>query len=43
MKPVDGNDDEWEMNQPLFADDIVVVADPEKKLSQLMSEFGKVC
>ena len=34
MKLVDGNDDEWEMNQLLFADDTVVVAaDSEEKLS----------
>ena len=27
----------------LFADDTVVVADSERKLCQLMTEFGKVC
>ena len=43
LKLVDGNDNEWEMNQLLFADDTVVVADSEEKLQQLVSEFGRVC
>ena len=30
------------MNQLLFADDTVVVADSERKLRQLVTEFGKV-
>ena len=30
LKLVDGNDNEWEMNQLLFVDDTVVVADSEK-------------
>ena len=30
LKLVDGNDNEWELNQLLFADDTVVVADREK-------------
>ena len=30
LKLVDGNDNEWELNQLLFADDTVVVADSEK-------------
>ena len=34
LKPVDGNDIEWELNQLLFADDTVVVADSERKLCQ---------
>ena len=42
LKLLDGND-EWEMNQLLFADDTVVVADSEEKLCQLVSEFGRVC
>ena len=29
---VDGNDNEWELNQLLFADDTVVVADSEMKM-----------
>ena len=41
---VDGNDSEWElMNQLLFADDTVVVAGSERKLCQLVTEFGMVC
>ena len=40
---VDGNDSEWELNQLLFADDTVVVADSERKLYQLVTEFGRVC
>ena len=32
LKLVDGNDNEWELNQLLFAD-TVVVADSERKLS----------
>ena len=32
LKLVDGNDNEWELNQFLFADDTVVVADSERKL-----------
>ena len=41
--PVDGNDNAWQMNQLLFADDTVVVADSEEKLCQLVTEFGRVC
>ena len=40
LKLVDGNDNEWELNQLLFADDTVVVADSERKLCQLVTEFG---
>ena len=43
LKLVDGNDSEWELNQLLFADDTVVVADSERKLCQLVTEFGRVC
>ena len=44
LKLVDGNANEWEVNQLLFADDtVVVVADSERKLCQLVTEFGKVC
>ena len=39
---VDGNDNEWELNQLLFADNTVVVADSERKLCQLVTEFGRV-
>ena len=43
LKLVDGNDNEWELNQLLFADDTVVVADFERKLCHLVTEFGRVC
>ena len=43
LKLVDGNDNEWELNQLLFTDDTVVVADSERKLCQLVTEFGRVC
>ena len=43
LKLVDGNDNECELNQLLFADDTVVVADSERKLCQLVTEFGRVC
>ena len=43
LKLVDENDNEWELNQLLFADDTVVVADSERKLCQLVTEFGRVC
>ena len=43
LKLVDGNDNEWELNQLLFADDTVMVADSERKLCQLVTEFGRVC
>ena len=42
LKLVDGNDNEWELNQLLYADDTVVVADYERKLCQLVTEFGRV-
>ena len=43
LKLVDGNDNGWELNQLLFADDTAVVADSEQKLCQLVTEFGRVC
>ena len=43
LKLVDGNENEWELNQLLFADDTVVVADSERKLCPLATEFGRVC
>ena len=43
LKLVNGNDNGWELNQLLFADDAVVVADSERKLCQLVTEFRRVC
>ena len=43
LKLVDGNSNGWELNQLLFADDSVVMADSERKLCQLVTEFGRVC
>ena len=43
LKLLDGNDNEWELNQLLFADDTVVVADSERKLRPVVTEFGRVC
>ena len=43
LKLVNGNDNEWELNQLLFADATVMVADSERKLCQLVAEFGEVC
>ena len=43
LKLVNENDNEWELNQLLFADDTVVVADFERKLCQLMTESGRIC
>ena len=43
LRLVDGNDNGWELNQLLFADDTVMVADSERKLCQLVTEFGRVC
>ena len=43
LKLVDGNENEWKLNQLLFADGTVVVADFERKLCQLVTESGRVC
>ena len=43
LKLVGRNDNEWELNQLLFADDTVVVADSERKLCHLVTKFGMVC
>ena len=43
VRLTDTNGNDWEMNQLLFADDTVVMADSEEKLCQLVSEFGRVC
>ena len=37
------NGGRFEINQLLFADDTALVADSEKKLCRLVSEFGRVC
>ena len=37
------DDNEWELNQLMFADDTVVVADSERKLCQLVTEFRSMC
>ena len=43
LKLVDGNENEWELNQLLFVDDTVVVADSQRKPCQLVTESGRVC
>ena len=43
LKLVDGSHNEWELNQLLFVDDTVVVANSERKLCQLVTEFGRMC
>ena len=43
LELLDENGSEWQVNQLLFADDTVVVADSEEKLCQLVAEFGRVC
>ena len=43
LKLVDANGNEWELNQLLFVDDTVVVADSKRKLCQLVTEFGRMC
>ena len=43
LKPTDVNENALQLNQLLFADDTVVVADSEEKLCQLVTEFGRVC
>ena len=40
---VDERDHMWELNQLLFADDTVFVADSEEKLRQWVEEFGRAC
>ena len=42
LKLVDGNDNGWELNQLLLVDDTAVVAHAERKLCQLVMEFGRV-
>ena len=40
---VNSDDREWKINQLLFVDDTVLLADSEKKLCQLVEEFGRMC
>ena len=37
------NGGRFEINQLLFSDDAALVADSDKKLGRLVSEFGRVC
>ena len=37
------NGGRFELNQLLFADDTVLVADSEEKLCRMVSEFSRVC
>ena len=37
------NDDRFEINQMLFADDTALVADSEQKLFRLLTEFDRLC
>ncbi len=34
---------EWNLSQPLFADDTALVADLEGRLRQLVEVFGRLC
>ena len=43
LKQRNVNGGRFEINQLLFADDTALVADSEKKLCRLASEFGRVC
>ena len=43
LKLLSANGGRLEINQLLFADDTVLVADSEEKLDRLVSEFGRVC
>ena len=43
LELIDASENAWQLNQLLFADDTVVVADSEEKLCQLVTEFGRVC
>ena len=43
LELLSANGTRFEINQLLFADDTTLVANSEKKLCRLVSEFGKVC
>ena len=43
LEQLSANGGKFEINQMLFADDTALVADSEKKLCRLVSEYGRVC
>ena len=43
LELLSANGGRFEVNQLLFADDTALVADSEKKLCRLVSNFGRVC
>ena len=43
LELLSANGGRFEVNQLLFADDTVLVADSEEKLGRLVSEFSRVC
>ena len=43
LEQLSANGGRFEINQLLFADDTALVADSEKKLCRLVSEFGRIC
>ena len=43
LELLSANGGRFEINQLLFADDTLLVADSEEKLCRLVIEFGKVC
>ena len=43
LELLSANGGRFEINQPLFAYDTVLVADSEEKLCRLVSEFCRVC
>ena len=42
LELLSANGGRFEINQPLFADDTALLAESEKKLCRLVSEFGRV-
>ena len=43
LELLSANGGRFEINQLLFSDDTALVADSEKKLCRLVSEFGRIC
>ena len=43
LELLSANGGRFEINQLLFANDTALVADSEKKLCRMVSEFGRVC